>query len=588
MKIMKLKNIILATALGATVLSSCSDKMNYKEYVVNDEEYVKEMFGRVGGFMTQIYNDLDADFGYTSATGYCNLSGAMLSSATDESVYSHPGNHVEDFYNGSWSSTNTNLNSNIWGKCWDGISYCNLLLDNFANLEFPHYKLDTHYKEEMDQYKNYFYEARWARAYFYFLLVRQYKNVPLKIHHMSADEANALPQVSSDSIFKFIDSECEAIKDSIFKDYGAVGYPTPAENARANKLTVMALRARAALYHASPLFNENNDKHLWYEAAKRCQELLTEAAVETKGLAGNYSKLFGSDSWSDSNAQREYIFGKRLAASNAFEKYNFPIGMENAGGGNCPTQNLVDAFEMTNGKAITDEDSGYDPQNPYENRDSRLAAVVARNGEQWPNSGGVLETYANGANSSSVTYGTPTGYYLKKYCNASTIIKNTGANSDKHIWVIFRLGEFYLDYAEAALNYNYLNGQGDNSGYVGPDEGNGLPMTPAEAINRIRSRAKQPDIQTGLSYENFLKHYENERFVELAFEGHRFFDLRRWKKADKYMGTIYKMSITRDKDGNLTYIKEPYTTHKWEDKWNLFPIPNADVMKCGYKQNPGW
>lgn len=54
------------------------------------------------------------------------------------------------------------------------------------------------------------------------------------------------------------------------------------------------------------------------------------------------------------------------------------------------------------------------------------------------------------------------------------------------------------------------------------------------------------------------------------------------------MGTIYKMSITRDKDGNLTYIKEPYTTHKWEDKWNLFPIPNADVMKCGYKQNPGW
>ena len=81
------------------------------------------------------------------------------------------------------------------------------------------------------------------------------------------------------------------------------------------------------------------------------------------------------------------------------------------------------------------------------------------------------------------------------------------------------------------MNYNYLNGQGDNSGYVGPDEGNGLPMTPAEAINRIRSRAKQPDIQTGLSYEEFLKHYENERFVELAFEGHRFFDLRRWKKA---------------------------------------------------------
>lgn len=585
---MKLKNILFASVLGATMLSSCSDKMNYKEYNVYDEEYVKEMFGRVGGFMTQIYNDLDADFGYSSATGYCNLSGAMLSSATDESVYSHPGNHVEDFYNGGWSSTNTNLNSNEWGKCWDGISYCNLLLDQFSDLEFPHYKLDTHYKEEMAQYKNYFYEARWARAYFYFLLVRQYKNVPLKTKHMSASEANALPQVPSDSIFKFIDDECVAIKDSIFKDYGSVGYPTPAETGRANKLAVLALRARAALYHASPLFNENNDKQLWYDAALRCQELLTEASVSGKRLASNYGKLFGSDSWSDSDAQLEYIFGKRLAASNAFEKNNFPIGMENAGGGNCPTQNLVDAFEMTNGKAIDEAESGYDEQNPYKDRDSRLSQIVAVNGEQWPNSGGILETYVGGANSSSVTYGTPTGYYLKKYCNSGTIIKNTGASSAYHIWVIFRLGEFYLDYAEAALNYNFLNGKGDQSGYVAPDEGNGLPMTPAAAINMIRKRAKQPDIATNLSYEEFLKKYENERFVELAFEGHRFFDLRRWKKADKYMNTIYKMTITSDNDGNLTYKKEPYTTHTWDNKWNLFPIPHSDVMKCGYTQNPGW
>lgn len=575
---MKLKNIFFAAAVGVVALSSCSDKMNYKEYNVYDKEYIEEMFGRVGGFMTQIYNDLDADFGYSSATQYCNLSGAMLSSATDESVYSHPGNHVEDFYNGAWSPSNSNLTSNIWSKCWDGISYCNLLLDEFSDETFPHYLLDIHYNEELAQYKNFMYEARWARAYFYFLLVRQYKNVPLKTSHMSADEANALPQASSDSIFQFIDDECAAIQDSIFADYTKVGYPTPAENARANKLTVMALRARAALYHASPLFNTNNNKELWLEAAKRCSELITAANSSSMRLANNYSKLFNSDSWQDADAQKEYIFGKRLAASNAFEKYNFPIGMENAQGGNCPTQNLVDAFEMTNGKAIDEDGSGYDPQNPYANRDARLSYIVAVNGEQWPNSGGILETYTGGANSNSVTYGTPTGYYLKKYCNSGTIIKTTGSSSAYHIWVIFRLAEFYLDYAEAALNYT-----GD--GYTKPGT---LSMTAAQAINVVRKRAGQPDIATGLSFSDFEKKYENERFVELAFEGHRFFDLRRWKKAGQYMATINKMTIDKDADGNLTFTPGVYETHTWQDKWNLFPIPQADLMKCGYTQNPGW
>ena len=127
-------------------------------------------------------------------------------------------------------------------------------------------------------------------------------------------------------------------------------------------------------------------------------------------------------------------------------------------------------------KAIDDEDSGYDPQNPYANRDKRLSQIVATNGEQWPNAAkSALETYVGGANSSSVTYGTPTGYYLKKYCNAPTIIANTGSNSFYHIWVTFRLGEFYLDYAEAVLNYT-------KSGY----EKGGLSMSAADAINKIR------------------------------------------------------------------------------------------------------
>ena len=200
------KHILYAVA--ALSLASCSEKMDYHEYKVDGAEYIQEMFSRTGGLITTIYQNLDSDFG--------NYSGAMLSSATDESVYSHPGNQVEDFYNGAWGPTNAK--GSIWTSCYQGISYCNLYLDKFVGLTFPDYALDVDYLKEMHQYNNYQWEARWARAYFYFLLVRQYGDVPLKLHDMDAAEANNLPRTSSDEIFKFIDDECAAIKDTIIEN----------------------------------------------------------------------------------------------------------------------------------------------------------------------------------------------------------------------------------------------------------------------------------------------------------------------------------------------------------------------------------
>lgn len=558
---------IFSGLLALTLVTSCSEKMDYKEYNVYDKAYVEKMFSRVGGLMTNIYNDIDYDFG--------NYSGAMASSATDESVYSHPGNAVEDFYNGAWGPTNAK--ERVWNSAWDGISYCNLVLDEFSNCTFPEYTEDEHYRQEMYLYHNYRWEARWARAFFYFELVKRYGSVPLKTKHMAANEANSLPQVSADSIFQFIDTECDTIEDSIIVNYGDLGDMAyyKGQTGRANKLAAMALRARAALYWASPLFNPTNDKSRWLKAAQLSNAVIAEARQEGMGLLPDYSKLFNKDSYKD--GIKEIIFSRRVAASNAFEKYNYPIGMENAGGGNCPTQNLVDAYEMTNGKAINETGSGYDPQDPYKNRDARLAMTVAVNGEQWPNAA-ALETFEGGANSSSVTYGTPTGYYLKKYINQGTIIAKTGANSFAHAWVIFRLGEFYLDYAEAALNYT-------GSGYVAPT---GLPLTAAQALNVVRARANQPDIATGLDFNAFKKKYENERFVELAFEGHRFFDLRRWKEAPEYLKTIRGMKIIKQSDGTMKYEEQTIDTRTWNDKWYLFPLPQKDVLNCNYKQNDGW
>lgn len=569
---MNIKNILSLSA-AVVLLASCGDKMDYKEYSVYDEDFVKTTFGRSAGLVTSVYNDLDYDFG--------NYSGAMLSSATDESVYSHSGNAIEKFYDGGWSATNNN-DASLWTKCWRGISYANLFLDKFKDETFNEYLTDLDYKAEIHQYQNLQFEARFLRAYYYFLLVRSFGGVPMITTVMDANEANTQPRVSSDDIFKYIMDECVAIQDTIVKDYSNLGnlqLQSKNETGRANNLAVLALKARAALYYASPLFNPNNDKERWHQAAIANKELIDECKSRGMKLTSDYSSLFQKDNWQNSE---ECIFVRRIVSStNTFEKYNFPIGLENAGGGNCPTQNLVDAYEMTNGKAIDEAGSGYDPQNPYANRDARLAMTVAVNGEQWPND--ILETFMGGANGQPLAYATPTGYYLKKYVNKSLTIGALNPTTERHHWITFRLAEFYLNYAEAMLNYT-------GSGY---ETSTGLNMTAAAAINVVRTRAKQPNIASGLDAAKFAERLENERFVELAFEGHRFYDLRRWKKAGeaKYR-TIKSMQITKNADGTFTYTPKSDSSIRsyWDDKMFLFPISQSEILKSGgaLTQNPGW
>ena len=540
---MKIKNILSLTAV-AVALASCGDKMDYKEYSVYDEDYIKTTFDRAAGLVTSVYNDLDSDFG--------NFGGAMLASATDESVYSHSGNAIEKFYDGGWNATNNN-DASAWTKCWRGISYANLFLDKFKDETFQDYLTDLDYKQELAQYQNLQYEARFLRAYYYFRLVRMFGGVPLITTTMDANETNTQPRKTSDEIFQFIISECDAIKDVIVKDYANLGnmqLKSKNETGRANNLAVLALKARAALYYASPLFNSSNDKERWHQAALANKAVIDECKSRGMKLSADYASLFQKDNWKNTE---ECIFVRRIYSStNTFEKYNFPIGLENAGGGNCPTQNLVEA---------------------YEPGDIRLAATVAMNGEQWPNE--TLETFVGGANGMPIAYATPTGYYLKKYVNKSLTIGAKNATTERHHWVIFRLTEFYLNYAEAYLN---------------DDNKSGLTMTATQAINTVRKRAGLSDLTDA---QTTLDACEKERFVELAFEGHRFYDLRRWKKAgDAKYRTIKTMYITKNDDGSFKEeVKTDATTRAyWDDKMYLFPIAQSEILKSGgvLTQNPGW
>ncbi len=636
MKLNIVKTVAATSLLALPALTACEDQMNYDEYEVYGDDYMTSHWSRVEGVVDLIYNQLESDFGA--------YSGAMMASATDEAVYSHAGSSIEAFYNGAWSAANDK--AHIWGGAFKGIEYANLVLGSFSGLTFDNYRKQSGFINSYRKYLNFQWECRFLRAYYYFSLVREYGGVPLITTELSTEELNSLPRNTSDEVFDFIESECNAIVDSIVRDYNNPGWATNTfETGRANFLAVMALRSRAALYHASPLFAGSADAHeLWGKAAKYAKIAIDSCEARGLSLNASYADLFQPESY---KLRNEVIWDRRgTATNNNFEKYNFPIGMVNAGGGNCPTQNLVDAYEMKNGKAIDEEGSGYDPQNPYVGRDDRFYATVAYNGDAYPQKLPTiyLQLYTGGANALPNVNATPTGYYLKKYCVASTDI--SGSTGTYHNWLIFRLAELYLNYAEAMINYA-------GSGYATAEyDGTSLDLTAAQAINKVRARAGQPDIAEGLSADDFMARYKNEKFVEFAFENHRFYDIRRWKEADKHL-EIKSMNITLVSDSvrntqvlalinenvttevitdsirvttksgdetttatfaydggkydlltdtallHISYTDASYstynvvsdnTTRKWNDRNYLFPIPQADMQKQngGWTQNPGW
>ncbi len=578
---MKTNKIIFPLVALGLAFASCEDDMNYNEYVLKDKDYVESNFGRVGGFMTKLYKAVEYDFGQFN-------NGAMSASATDEAEFSQLGNTITDFYNGAWSATNAH--AGVWNSMYTAIQDANHYIDFWQGLEFLDYELDLNYNGKMHQYKNYYYEARFLRAYFYFTLNRYFGGVPIIKEGMTDEQLNTMSRNTSDEVFEYIFSEIDAItgEDGIISDYSSLGEFAlgQAETGRANRAAALALKARAALYWASPLFNPTGDNDRYKFAAECYEDLFAECKATKKSLANSYPNLWSGSSYSTPTIFREIIFGYRYGdisnpGDNYVETHNYPVGVQGGSGGNCPTQDLVDAYEMKNGKAIDEDGSGYDPSNPYKNRDPRLGFTIAVNGDKWPTYSGAtnLEMFYGGVNAAPKTNATTTGYYLKKLCDgAINMASGSTYTRSKHTYLNFRFGGALLDFAEAMYK---AYGDADAK----PD---GHTLSAREAVNQVRNRTgvKMPAIT--VSGDEFWKKLQNERRVELAFEGHRFWDVRRWKEADKYFTSITRMEITKNEDGTFTYTPVK-VARLWEDKMYFFPIPQTELMKNkNLEQNPGW
>ena len=402
-----------------------------------------------------------------------------------------------------------------------------------------------------------------------------------------------MPRSTFEQCIKYIVSELDDIKD----DLRSLPLPDAAASAHVvNTQAAQALKIRVLLYAASPLFNEkpiesgneligyaSYDRERWKIAADAARNFINTYGTgdgAIMGLDDNFKNVFTN--WY-SNEHKEVIFFRENAMDKTVETANGPLGLSGAKQGNGrtnPTQNLVDAFLMKDGHFIKEGKYEYNEQLPYAQRDPRLEYTIIHNGSSWVNS--TMETWQGGANNPLGSSYSLTSYYMRKFMGdfeAANEYQDT-----QHNWVMFRYAEILLNFAEAENEY--------------------LP-TPSQAVyDAIIALRRRAGIEPGeknlyglttdglthnLTQAEMRKVIQNERRIELAFEEHRYWDIRRWRLAEQvYAQPIQGMYITKSQT-STTYVPQAVLNVQWDNKRYFYPIPYSEVIKNkNMVQNPNW
>lgn len=478
----------------------------------------------------------------------------LLDNTTDDAMVSQDANASEDFRKGRISPLN--LVDNTWPVNYAGIRKANMFLSKIDRVPATA-ELKRAWKAE----------ARFLRSMFYFELMKRWGGVPLMGDTVLKFTDNLNYSRSTlEQTKDYILSEIEAYKDSLLP-----ANMNDADVGRANKGAALALKSRVLLYWASPLYNPTNITQRWTDAANAAQDV-TNLGIYS--LAADFPGLFIT------GKTTEMIFAKNGTPNQTIELTNGPIGYLNAAAGKgftSPSQELVDAFPMINGLPITDGLSGYVASKPYEKRDPRFEATILYNGKKWLNR--AVETFEGGLDKpGGIVVQTKTGYYLRKFMGkfeSATAYSNTIRPA-----ILFRYAETLLNFAEA---------KNEESGPVKPVY---------DALVLIRKRAgitagtgATYGLPAGISKDSMRVIIQTERRIELAFEEHRHWDIRRWQIAGKVMNApLSGMRIVKNTDGTFTYTKFTATTSAFDiSRMYWYPVPYSEIQtNPNMKQNIGW
>lgn len=447
---------------------------------------------------------------------------------------------------------------NQWGQ-YLNIRKCNLFIEKVTNSALP----EAWKRQRLA-------EARFLRAYYYMLLWTYHGGVPIITNVLNqnaqGDEIFHERNTSAET-FQFISDECASISDDL---------PLTAESGRVTKGAALALKGWCELFEASPLRNPDNDESKWAAAAATNKQLIDLSIYD---LFSNYETMFLEAN--NNNVEvifaKQYLGGTTLGGSReGFQGPWMVNGVQLAWGGVNPTQELVDEYAMANGLPISDPASGYDPQNPYLNRENRFYQSIVYDGSIWLGDEMVMKQGAGSRNAtdlSNTNEATNTGYYLRKGLDPQYAVNGNHQLSSAN-FIIFRYAEVLLSYAEA---------QNESSG---PDQ------SVYDAINNVRARSQLPALQGGLNQEQMRTAIHRERRVELAFEERRWYDLMRLKLAENNLnGTLQAMLIEKVND-NWVYkvIPAPDGSRTfYANKNYLLPIPQSAIdQNQKLFQNPNY
>lgn len=572
--------------MATTMLASCADILDKKPLTEISDNDLWSDPALLKAFVNSRYNQVGV-----------NGAESMQSSIVDETELTWlRGCETHNFarlsptdlgrMNGAWWG----WDNRSWSTKWTNISNCNIFFERVDNVGFTD---ETEKTKLVGQ-------VRFIRAFEYWDLIARWGAMPIITKSFSINDREEIVGQKRNTYKECIDflvSELDQAAKELPANWSGDDY------GRATSVAALALKSRILLYAASPLMNEDvkipevgyttPEPDRWQKAAKAATEALDAAQTagyELYNLNGDPSKNYQLIFMDNTAANKETLFARMGTSSadgesiSSCDQYNNPNGY-GGWGGNCPLQELVDAYEVVKDGVASkfDWNNPEEKANPYANRDPRFYATILYDGAKWMTRN--VETYFDVDNNGTIIGGgkdtkfgndswnaSPTGYNMKKFMDEGYALNSW--NFCARNWIHLRMAELYLNKAEALY-------------HIGDEEG------AREALKPVRQRAGMPAVTaTGA---DLLEAIKNERRIEFAFEEHRYFDVRRWKEAPKYFGSIvHAITIKKYPDGKKTYEVDKLRSdvggdRKWDDKMYWLPIPKSEMDKNpNLVQNPGY
>lgn len=537
--------------------------------------------------------------------------------ATDDAVSNDASNNYKKMAMGDWSS---NMNPvSQWDGRFHAIQYCNILIREAANVPWSGEKAVN---ELFIQ--NYLGNAYALRGLHHFYALRAHAGaatqggeilgIPMHLEYIDENADYNESRRTFKECYDLIMADWKKAMEYLPDSYGSVDdaanipakYQKIAENNTTNynkafgnqhrgKIdgnVIRAFKAQLALLAASPAYASAKAATYEEAAALAAECMATKGGLETIQADGWHiyedNKFLNNIGAEDPNTA-EMIWRANVNKTQSYEKDNYPPSLNGTGRVN-PTQNLVDAFPMANGYPIADSRSGYNAQDPYADRDPRLAAYIVFNGQKLGSSNGEIITEADAMDPNDPTKlnhdgfahetgkSTLTGYYMRKLLRND--VNCNGGSDENHLQIRIRATEILLAYAEAANQQAGPTAKVGGAGYSALDVIVALRLRAGVGTEYVEEIAKKGD------KEAFAKIIQNERRIELCFENSRFWDLRRWMLP--LNETAKGMKITTE-NGVKKYQIVDVEKRDYKDYMYYCPIPYGECIKwSNLQQNYGW